>query len=414
VHDIGLNFEQPQTNARKNIVLFPPAIYMQDAGRAIIERVRISNANGCIDARGNAGGAFINDVECGALTYGMLWDGSADSVHWLDFHFWAFGDEIQGNQPLYQVYSDQSNICFSNGRIDDLFAKGTSCFSGNAVFTANASVGGLPQMFEGIGMDNNSSVRVAGGSIRFMDGYTTGGRTAAAVAISVSGGGNLWLSHYQIGTNSAFPTIQVSGGNLWVDNAKIICANNASSCATVSNGMLQITDSVFHAKAGTWAVPYLAQTGGSMRLIGNYFITPGEGIGVSYASDYDGSLNWFSPESNQMNHWTYSLPSSAKSTTSYFGNPLAGGTAPTASGSCAINTQVGGQMGGSFKAGGACSGGTVILTFAGAAPNGYACDAHDLSTPANSMNVTSYSPRSVTFTGKMAARDLIVFKCIGF
>ena len=89
------------------------------------------------------------------------------------------------------------------------------------------------------------------------------------------------------------------------------------------------------------------------------------------------------------------------------------GSSPANTGTCSINTQLGGPMAGSFKANGACAAGTVIFTFT-AAPNGWSCDAHDLTTTADAINETAYTTTSVTFTATMAASDLAVFKCIGF
>ena len=75
VRDIGIQFFQPDTSSRASFVAFPPGIYMQDAGRSTIERVRIGGGSYCIDARGNVGGAFFDKDECGALVTGLLLGG---------------------------------------------------------------------------------------------------------------------------------------------------------------------------------------------------------------------------------------------------------------------------------------------------------------------------------------------------
>lgn len=95
------------------------------------------------------------------------------------------------------------------------------------------------------------------------------------------------------------------------------------------------------------------------------------------------------------------------------GGLLAGGSAPTNSGTCAINTQVGGATAGSFKANGACSSGTIILSMPTAA-NGWDCGAKNLTTPAT-FNQTAYTTTSVTFSSvTMASGDQATFKCQGF
>lgn len=93
---------------------------------------------------------------------------------------------------------------------------------------------------------------------------------------------------------------------------------------------------------------------------------------------------------------------------------VTGGSTPTGTGSCPINTQLGGNTAGSFKANGACAAGTVILTFAFTAPVGWACDTHDLTTPTDLMNQTAYTTTTATFTGTMANADLVTFKCRAF
>jgi hypothetical protein len=90
------------------------------------------------------------------------------------------------------------------------------------------------------------------------------------------------------------------------------------------------------------------------------------------------------------------------------------GTAPTNSGSCAINTQVGGATAGSFKANGACAAGTITFTFAASAPNGWSCTASDLTTPADAIKQTGYTAGTATFVATMAAGDLATFGCMAF
>lgn len=96
---------------------------------------------------------------------------------------------------------------------------------------------------------------------------------------------------------------------------------------------------------------------------------------------------------------------------------LVSGAVPANSGSCAINTQLGGNTAGSFKANGACSSGTLILTLNATVnpTNGWVCDAHDLTTPTSLINQTAYTTSTATFSGvTMAASDLVAFKCVGF
>ena len=90
------------------------------------------------------------------------------------------------------------------------------------------------------------------------------------------------------------------------------------------------------------------------------------------------------------------------------------GTKPTlTTGSCSGSTPVGGASVGSFTAA-TCAAGTYILSGMPATLNGYACEAQDETTPADTLKQTAHSTTSVTFTATTAASDNIVFKCMGF
>lgn len=93
---------------------------------------------------------------------------------------------------------------------------------------------------------------------------------------------------------------------------------------------------------------------------------------------------------------------------------IATGSVPTLSGTCSTGTQVGGNTAGSFKFSAACSAGTVIMTFAAAATNGWACKVQDMTIPADVLNQTAYTATTATITGTAASGDQTVFQCVGF
>jgi hypothetical protein len=92
------------------------------------------------------------------------------------------------------------------------------------------------------------------------------------------------------------------------------------------------------------------------------------------------------------------------------------GTKFTISG-CSAGTTVGGPTAGSFVSGttGNC---TVVITLNGAigmtAPNGWACHAADLTTPANLISQSAASTTTCTVTGVTVSGDLLQFLAIGF
>lgn len=90
------------------------------------------------------------------------------------------------------------------------------------------------------------------------------------------------------------------------------------------------------------------------------------------------------------------------------------GTVPINTGTCAINTQLGGKTAGSFKANGSCAGGTYILSMP-TATNGWACQAQDLTTITDTVKPSGVlSTTLATFTATTANADLITFSCVGF
>ena len=107
-------------------------------------------------------------------------------------------------------------------------------------------------------------------------------------------------------------------------------------------------------------------------------------------------------------------PAAGAFTTLKANGTIATGSAPTAMGTCPINTQVGGNTAGTFAANGACASGTVILTFATTAPHGWVCNATDQTTGADTMKQTASSATSCTLTGTMASADVVGFQATGF
>jgi hypothetical protein len=102
------------------------------------------------------------------------------------------------------------------------------------------------------------------------------------------------------------------------------------------------------------------------------------------------------------------------------GKGIAIAAEPIATGSqnvsgCSLTNALGGAWAGSFKSGtsGTC---TVTITPGITAPNGFACDAHDLTTAADANNMvqTAYNQTTATIAGTTVSADLITWKCVAF
>lgn len=73
----------------------------------------------------------------------------------------------------------------------------------------------------------------------------------------------------------------------------------------------------------------------------------------------------------------------------------------------------GGASAGKFASGttGTC---TVTITPGITATNGFTCDAHDLTTPADVINQTATSTTTATISGTTASGDVVTWKCAAF
>ena len=93
---------------------------------------------------------------------------------------------------------------------------------------------------------------------------------------------------------------------------------------------------------------------------------------------------------------------------------IASGSAPTATGSCAINSWVGGNTAGRFLGTATCTASSLILTFATTAPNGWACFAVDQNHPADTVLQTAVSVNSATFQATWATSDVVQVACTAY
>ena len=308
LRDIGFEFTQPQVGVRASIVPFPPAIYAQNAGRMAIRNIYIGAANTCLDARGNSGGSFIENVECGALTTGMLWDGSLDTVRIYGFHFWPFGNVFIGATALKTVYADGTNNCATIGRVDDLNVVNMSCLQASLIITSNANSGGLYQQFVNLELDSaGSQLSVAGGRVNIVNGYANGNRTGFSnVVVS---GGTVDAINFNVSTGpNTVPAMSFIGGTSRLNGGTFICGGLATSCISIAGGNASFNNPTFAPTNGaTYTAPYVSQSGtGGLSLTGGFFNVPAAGgsVGVSFAGDvFNNQISNFA-----ANGWVVQVP----------------------------------------------------------------------------------------------------------
>ncbi len=93
---------------------------------------------------------------------------------------------------------------------------------------------------------------------------------------------------------------------------------------------------------------------------------------------------------------------------------IAGGSAPTISGTCAATFVAGGNVAGKLNLTSSCTATLITLTFSQTTPNGYFCDATNENNVSAIVKQTADTTTSVTLTTTGATNDKILYKCVGF
>lgn len=114
IRDIGIHFYQPDTIVRANLIAYPAAFFMQNSSRFRMLDVRVTAGMTCIDARGNAGGAMMFQLELSCFDTALIADGALDTIYVDSAHIYPFG--LTANQIA--IYEDQANVGIDFGRVD--------------------------------------------------------------------------------------------------------------------------------------------------------------------------------------------------------------------------------------------------------------------------------------------------------
>lgn len=109
---------------------------------------------------------------------------------------------------------------------------------------------------------------------------------------------------------------------------------------------------------------------------------------------------------------TYTGYNSTTGLNSTYGADVTIGPLPVLTGCATISASVGGPTAGRFQTSGTSC--TLTITFPGAAPNGWACFASDITTVADTVKQTATTTTSCTFAGTTAAADNIIWNAIGY
>ena len=313
VSDLKIKYYQPEPLTRANIIKYPPALDGKDIYQWQINNVLIENGWQCLDARGNVGGLHIGRLECGgaadsSATIGgaIALDGATDFVHIDSVEHWPYGFTASG----ISMFIDETTIAATIGRVDGGVVNKFSTYTGKLIVTANASIG-TPFQISNLTLDGNGAVLVkSGGDYQVGAFYSTkSGADTNAYSIIDHSGGTLGVSHIVAASYGGLgPAIYTSGGIVQINGGRVNHGAYGQPFAQVSGGVLGFANTDFtYPTLAPRSVPYLYQTGGALRAIGNRSTTNGPSGSTSSMIAYtvDNAGNF--AQGNDFYGWTPQL-----------------------------------------------------------------------------------------------------------
>ncbi len=264
---LGMWFEQPSAPAnRAALNSYPPAIDIGTTAipRGYIEALRIEQATDGIKGVGNCGGYRFGILELGCFGDNLHIDGALDFVHADSIHVWPFG--FSGNSDLTDIFYDGTTSALTLGRVDGWMCDKFGTFRAGVTIDRGSS-GILPYHFGSVGLDGD------GATATFTDGdifigrlYSTktGAPTGATVTVD---GARVRIAQFGGGGGEDGDTIRVTSGECYITGGHIKNTDNAQNAATVSGGVLDISNTVFEWNNAARSAAFIAQSGtGILRI----------------------------------------------------------------------------------------------------------------------------------------------------
>lgn len=288
---------------------YPPAIF---AARANANRVRLRDIS-CVGAwdcismpDGAAGGAWIEDIEVGALDIGIGADNAKDFAHIKGVHFWNFG--FPYGRPIYRVFRDGTTLAARIGEIDGVSIVDFTAFVGSFAIVNKWSWGTISNLqLDGGRLDIAPTSAPAPVAIT---GFYTSFSGVSGCQVNVSGG-RVSMSNVVIatrvptfcisGNNGA--TLQVNGGRVAQNVSDRPIAELAGSGTTLALRGLLLSNNT--EKSTVPIIEDRSDANSALIVIGNEFNKAGAG-GAAVSIATDGPSKFVA--ANDFNGWTFRPP----------------------------------------------------------------------------------------------------------
>jgi hypothetical protein len=324
VHELSIDFTQPDTNIKTSLTAYPPAITSftsaiypatgSQCGRWRARDLKIDKAWTGIDMRGNSGGVVINGLELSAFDKGIRLDGALDVTRINDLHWWPFGSGGGGMTTNQQTVFALSSTAFEVGRADGVYCNDCVMLGGLGLNFVNTGGGTAWFAMNGGGFDTHSGVLLTVDSTVQLNNVYFTPTLAGDYAINQSSG-RLLLNNstvYEVLTAPTNSGIRVSGGIFKASNNWI--ANGARNLSPIwqSGGITQIVNNEFarDANVNYTVGATIDVTAGRATIMGNRIEDKGTcgggtctGLFIHIASD-----EWHRVIGNVGVGWTNSFP----------------------------------------------------------------------------------------------------------
>lgn len=265
VASCGFVFVQPSTGVRASVKHYPNCIDLNGHSRPELSCLLISGAWLGIAGQGNCGGAAIDDIQCGAISQGLVLDGALDSIRVSRFHHWPFG--YSGDASLMTVWQDNANICMDIGKVDDFHLTDCLTYSGRLRFVDHGS--GAPSgTITNLSLDTKySTLEMSAGKINIANINAASAVTDHAIILF--SGGELKIHGLSMENGGEhLPMITVSGGTFMASNLMVTSYGAGSSVAYQTGGRMFLTGGFIETGATTRSVPMIDITAGRAVITG--------------------------------------------------------------------------------------------------------------------------------------------------
>jgi hypothetical protein len=316
---LGIDFEQPDTAVRANLIAYPPAIYARDIGRFTVEDVRIQRAKTGIDMTRNSGGVRILDLDISSFDFDIKIDGAQDENRITGMQSWLFG--MTANQQT--IARDATACGIQSGRCDGLMITNAMFFGKRrAVELITGIIVDLPGTtwgsLIGCDFDAGTQVNMIVGSLSVIGcrfAREASAPTPAKWITATDGRINIVGCHFLAQSAFAANGIDLGGGTLlWATvqgNTFNTAQHDFVHIGVGANSRYAISNNVFDKGGGiTWTAPGIINvhtvTGSRGSISGNVISDRSGGSGNFINVAANGAL---SINDNFFATWGLGLPS---------------------------------------------------------------------------------------------------------